>query len=83
MTAILGFSCGDGVLMMADTEETTSSFTKSEADKLSRFLSQWGPVITGGAGDSHFIDCAEQELAQFLAVEALPRSEVEMRVSHP
>jgi 20S proteasome alpha/beta subunit len=34
MTAILGFNYLDGVLMMADTEETTSFAIKSETDKL-------------------------------------------------
>ncbi len=67
MTAILGLNYLDGVLMMADTEETTSNFTKSECDKLYRFTFPIGTVITGGAGDSHLIEHANQELHQFFA----------------
>ena len=67
MTAILGFTCNDSVLMMADTEETTSHYTKSTCDKLYRFNSPIGTVITGGAGDAHLIDCANQELQQYFA----------------
>jgi 20S proteasome alpha/beta subunit len=51
MTAILGLNYLDGVLMMADTEETTSTATKSECDQLYRFTFPIGTVITGGAGD--------------------------------
>ena len=67
MTAILGFTCNDSVLMMADTEETTSQYTKSSSDKLYRFNSPIGTVITGGAGDADLIDCANQELHDFFA----------------
>jgi hypothetical protein len=67
MTAIVGFTCFDGVLMMADTEETTSIYTKSSCDKLYRFTYPLGTVLTGGAGDAHLIDCANQELHQFFS----------------
>jgi len=67
MTAILGFNYLDGVLMMADTEETTSFATKSDSDKLYRFTFPIGTVITGGAGDAHLIECANQELQTFFA----------------
>jgi hypothetical protein len=67
MTAIIGFSCFDSVLMMSDTEETTSQYTKSDCDKLYRFNSPSGTVLTGGAGDGHLIDCANQELEKFFA----------------
>jgi hypothetical protein len=65
MTAVVGFTCFDGVLLMADTEETTSTFTKSDCDKLYRFNSPSGTVLTGGTGDGHLIDCANQELKEF------------------
>lgn len=67
MTAIVGFNCLNGVMMMADTEETTSNFTKSTCDKLYRFIFPLGAVITGGAGSGHLIDCANQELHQTFA----------------
>ncbi len=67
MTAIVGFTCFDGVLLMADTEETTSTYTKSDCDKLYRFTAPSGSVLTGGAGDAHLIDCANQELQSFFA----------------
>ena len=67
MTAIAGFTCDDGVLMLSDTEETTSDFTKSDCDKLYRFIFSDGTVLTGGAGNGHLIDCANQELQMFFA----------------
>jgi 20S proteasome alpha/beta subunit len=62
MTAIVGFTCLEGVMMMADTEETTSADTKSDCDKLYHFPSPDGIVVTGGAGDAHLIECANQEM---------------------
>jgi hypothetical protein len=67
MTAILGLSYLDGVLLMADTEESLGGDAKSECDKLYRFVFPSGTVVTGGAGDSHLIDCANQDLHQFFA----------------
>lgn len=65
MTAIIGFTCFDSVLMMADTEESTTS-GKSSCEKLYHFPSPSGYVLTGGAGDAHLIDCANQELQVFM-----------------
>jgi hypothetical protein len=71
MTAILGLNSLDGVLMMADTEEFLGGGAKSQCDKLYRFIFKYGmsagTVITGGAGDSHLIDCANQEMHRFFA----------------
>jgi hypothetical protein len=67
VTAILGMTYLDGVLMMADTEEWLGGDAKSECDKLYRFIFPIGTVIMGGAGDSHLIECANQELHQFFA----------------
>jgi hypothetical protein len=67
MTAIVGFTCLEGVMMMADTEETTSSDTKSDCDKLYHFPAPDGIVVTGGAGDAHLIECANQEMQHFFA----------------
>jgi len=65
MTAIVGLTHLDGVLMMADTEETVTLSTKSECQKLYRFVFLDGTVVTGGAGTSHLIDYANQQLHQF------------------
>lgn len=68
MTAILGLQSLDGVLMMADTEESLGGYSKSECQKLCYFLfpshpsEKGGTVVTGGAGDSHLIECANQQL---------------------
>ena len=70
MTAIIGFTCFDSVLMMADTEESTTQ-GKSSCDKLYHFPSPSGYVLTGGAGDAHLIDCANQDLQKFFG-EGLP-----------
>lgn len=64
MTAIIGFTCLDSVLMMADTEESTTG-GKSSCDKLYHFPSPTGYVLTGGAGHAHLIDCANQALQKF------------------
>jgi 20S proteasome alpha/beta subunit len=66
MTAIIGFTCNDSVLMMADTEESTT-YGKSSCDKLYHFASPSGYVLTGGAGAAHLIECANQELHTFFA----------------
>jgi hypothetical protein len=66
MTAILGFNCTDGILMLADSEESTSNGTKSESDKLYRFIFPQGTIVMGGSGDSHLIECAYQELQEEL-----------------
>jgi 20S proteasome alpha/beta subunit len=70
MTAILGLNYLDGVLLMADTEETLGGDAKSQADKLFRFNSPDGTIITGGAGDAHLIECANQELQRFFGAGA-------------
>jgi hypothetical protein len=76
MTAILGLNAaendGASVVMLADTEESLGGDAKSECDKLHRFtfgasLTRVGTVITGGAGDTHLIECANQEMERFLA----------------
>jgi 20S proteasome alpha/beta subunit len=67
VTAIVGFNYLDGILMLADTEESLGEGAKSECDKLYRFNFPSGTIITGGAGDSHFIDCANQEMQSFLS----------------
>jgi hypothetical protein len=72
MTAILGMNYLDGVLLMADTEEFLGGDAKSECDKLYRFTfpigMKAGTVITGGSGDSHLIECANQEMHQLFAM---------------
>ena len=68
VTAIVGFNYLDGVLMLADTEESLGEGAKSECDKLYRFSFPGGTVIAGGAGDSHLIDCANQEMQTFFSL---------------
>lgn len=77
MTAILGFSCVDGVLMLADTEETTSRDTKSECDKLRYFALPHGQVLLGGAGNSHFIEYAMWQLSLSFLQTARKWAEIE------
>jgi 20S proteasome alpha/beta subunit len=67
VTAIIGFNYLDGVLLLADTEETLGDSAKSQCDKLYRFNFPSGTVITGGAGDSHHIDCANQDMQMFFS----------------
>ena len=62
MTAIVGLNCTDGVLLLADTEETISQESKSECDKLSVLQFPHGRMLMGGAGTSHFIEYAEQTI---------------------
>jgi 20S proteasome alpha/beta subunit len=68
MTAIVGLQCTDGVLLLADTEETISQESKGECDKLSVLQLPHGRVLLGGAGLSHFIEYAQQAIERdFLA----------------
>lgn len=57
LTAILGFNCTNGILLLADTEEVIGD-VKSECEKLTRLLLPNGVAIMGGAGDSHSIEYA-------------------------
>jgi hypothetical protein len=79
VTAIVGFNYLDGILMLADTEESLGEGAKSECDKLYRFSFPSGTVITGGAGDSHLIECANQEMQTFFSsqVKASPTEVLE------
>ncbi len=62
MTAIVGLNCTDGVLLLADTEETISQESKAECDKLSILQFPHGRMLLGGAGTAHFIHYAEQAI---------------------
>jgi hypothetical protein len=83
VTAILGLQHLDGILMLADTEESLGEGAKSECDKLHRFIFKTndpspraGTVITGGAGDSHLIECANQELERLFRASIGPRTNI-------
>lgn len=77
MTAIVGLNYLDGILMLADTEESLDAYAKSECDKLYRFVSKTGTLVLGGSGDSHLIACAEQDLYKlFKSQEAIPAPQV-------
>jgi len=83
LTAILGFNCTDGILMLADTEETLSNESKSETDKLYRFRFyqktvkyESGAVLTGGSGDASLIDYANQEMECFFGSDELNVSNI-------
>jgi hypothetical protein len=56
--------------MMADNEESTTQ-GRSSSYKLYHFPSPSGYVRTGGAGGTHLIDSANQELQKFFG-EGLP-----------
>jgi 20S proteasome alpha/beta subunit len=77
VTAIIGFSCFDGVLMMSDTEESTSQYTKSDADKLYRMISPSVIAISAGSGNAHLVDCANFELLKLFG-QTLPKSKVKL-----
>lgn len=85
MTAIVGLRYFGGVLMFADSEESFGTIGKSESDKLCRFpfgdVNGVGTVIIGGAGDAHFIDCANQELTRFLQDEFDPEIGLDANLS--
>lgn len=49
VTAILGFTCSDGILLFADTEGSYE-VTKAECDKLRRVKTQFGTIMVGTAG---------------------------------
>jgi len=69
MTAIVGLHCSDGVLLLADTEETISQESKAECDKLAILQFLHGRMLMGGAGTAHFIEYAEQMIErEFLTI---------------
>jgi 20S proteasome alpha/beta subunit len=63
MTAILGFTCTDGILLLADTEASfIHSGTKSECDKLQYRKANNGMMLCGAAGSGRDIDYATFQL---------------------
>lgn len=63
MTAILGFTCTDGILLLADTEASfMHSGTKSECDKLQYRQANNGMILFGGSGSGTDIDYATFQL---------------------
>lgn len=66
VTAIAGLNYLNGILMLADTEESLGEGAKSECNKLYRFSFPNGAVMTGGAGTRILIQCANQEMQTFL-----------------
>jgi hypothetical protein len=51
MTAILGLACTDGVLLLADTEASFTSGTKSECEKLQYLSVPHGSILCAASGD--------------------------------
>jgi 20S proteasome alpha/beta subunit len=62
LTIIAGFQCPDGVLMCSDTEETLSTESKVESDKMKLISTRNAHVLCGGAGDSANIELAMYRL---------------------
>ena len=77
VTIVAAFSCIDGIMICADTEETTSSESKSESDKLEVFQSANGYVLCGGSGDSSLFELAVHRLQQDMSVHAYRSNEIE------
>lgn len=64
VTIIASFQCTDGLLMCADSEQATTSESKSQMRKIQKFnLPPHGYVAVGGAGDDgNIIDYIQYEL---------------------
>jgi hypothetical protein len=77
MTAILGFNCIDGVLLLTDTEESVGADSKSECHKLTRLNLPHGRMLIGGSGDSHFVEYATFRMSQRLLQRSRSWLEVE------
>lgn len=78
MTAILGLTCTDGILMLADTEESLSQESKSECDKLRSYLCPNGQVLLGGAGQSHLVEYAMRHIGLSLLQKRRTWEEIEV-----
>lgn len=77
VTAILSLICTDGVLMLADTEETLSKESKSECDKLRNYLCPHGQVLLGAAGDSQLCEFAMRQIGLSLLQQERTWEEIE------
>ena len=82
MTAIAGFQCPDGILLCADSEETLSSDSKSQARKI-KFLSLGSiRVLIGDAGTSSLIEYSTQELIKRLINKNWNWDSIEVELQH-
>lgn len=71
MTAILGFNCTDGILLLADTEASfMHSGTKSECEKLQYRRASNGMILCGAAGSGRDIEYATFQLESKLLQQA-------------
>ncbi|HTD23306.1 MAG TPA: hypothetical protein VK738_11670 [Terriglobales bacterium] len=62
MTIVAGFSCADGIMLCADTEETISDTNKSSTEKLQTVTAGNVNILLGGAGSGDLIDFVSSQI---------------------
>lgn len=66
LTIAAGFTCDEGLVLCADTQETITGYVKTDTEKIRVFLGLQNMVFTG-AGDSDLIEMTIEEIYRALS----------------
>src|SRR5439155_9674096 len=77
VTIIAGFQCTDGTMLCADSEQTSTTYTKSQIRKTRLFHVMGTNLAIGGAGDGSLVDYAVQDLVKHLSRNAFELNSLE------
>src|SRR5277367_974521 len=72
VTIAAGFSCFDGIILCADTQEVIPGYTKNETDKIRQWKDNGLCIATAGSGDSELIEALSQRIEDALTNTYLP-----------
>jgi 20S proteasome alpha/beta subunit len=76
MTIALGILAQDGIVVAADTEESTGGYLKGETTKILQVFGDGPACLISGAGDSGYVESLMSELAEVFFID-------KMRVHQP
>lgn len=62
VTIAAGFSCVDGIVLCADTQETIQGYTKTKTEKMNVLYADRCRVVITGSGDSEIVGTISQRL---------------------
>jgi 20S proteasome alpha/beta subunit len=68
MTIAAGFTCSDGLVLCADTQETITGYAKVNTQKMTQIETPFYNMVFTGSGDSGLIDMTVQLMEQALTL---------------
>jgi 20S proteasome alpha/beta subunit len=66
MTIAAGFTCADGLVLCADTQETIIGYAKVNTQKITQIETPLYNIVFAGSGDSGLIEMTVQRMDQAL-----------------